>query len=71
METLIVQPKDRKQLSAVKAILKALDVAFKKGEEDETSYLTKSVANKKALNKSIKQAKDGQTVKIAVNDLWK
>lgn len=71
METLIIQPKDRKQLSAVKAILKALDVAFEKGKDDETVYLGKSSANKKALNKSIKQAENGDTVKIAVADLWK
>jgi len=71
METLIIQPKDRKQLSTIKAILKALDVAFKKGEEDETAFLSRSVANKKAINKSIKQAENGQTVKIAVADLWK
>jgi len=71
METLIVQPKDRKQLSAVKAILKALNVAFEKGKDDETEYLSKSSANKKALNKSIKQAESGQTVKVTVADLWK
>ncbi|PWS30035.1 DUF2683 family protein [Pedobacter paludis] len=71
METLIVQPKDRKQLTAIKAILKALDVAFKKGEENDSLYLSKSVANKKALDKSIKQAEKGQTVKIGVADLWK
>ncbi|WP_231490877.1 DUF2683 family protein [Pedobacter sp. Leaf170] len=71
METLIVQPKDRKQLFAVKAILKALDIAFEKGNDDETTYLSKSLANKKALNKSIKQAENGDTVKIAITDLWK
>jgi hypothetical protein len=35
METLIVQPKSKKQLSAVKAILKALDVSFKKTNENQ------------------------------------
>jgi len=55
----------------VKAILRALNVAFEKGKDDETAYLGKSSANKKALNKSIKQAENGDTVKIAVSDLWK
>jgi len=71
MESLIIQPKDRKQLSTIKAILKALDVSFKKVEGDETSFLSQSVANKKAIDHSIQQAKNGQTVKIAVADLWK
>ncbi|NTE01991.1 hypothetical protein G6M26_28065 [Agrobacterium tumefaciens] len=71
MEALIIQPRDKKQLSTIKAILKALDVTFKKVEQDETSYLSQSIANKSALDKSIKQAENGQTVKIAVADLWK
>jgi len=71
METLILKPKDRKQLSAMKAILKALNVAFKKEKDDETGYLSKSSVNKKTLNKSIKQAESGQTVKVTVADLWK
>ncbi|GGE40260.1 hypothetical protein EV200_107266 [Pedobacter psychrotolerans] len=71
MEALIIQPRDKKQLSAIKAILKALDVTFKKVEQDETSYLSQSIANKRALDESIKQAENGQTVKIAVADLWK
>ena len=71
MEALIIQPRDKKQLSAIKAILKALDVTFKKVEQDETSYLSQSIANKRALDGSIKQAENGQTVKIAVADLWK
>lgn len=33
METLIVEPKSQKQLSAIKAVLKALDVNFRKEEE--------------------------------------
>ncbi|QPH39464.1 DUF2683 family protein [Pedobacter endophyticus] len=66
METLIVQPKNRKQLSAIRALLKALDVSFKEAKEDETAYLSRSEDNKQALNKSIKQAESGQTVKVDV-----
>lgn len=33
METLIVKPKNRKQLTAIKAFLKALDVSFRKDDE--------------------------------------
>jgi hypothetical protein len=40
-------------------------------KEDETAYLSKSSVNKNALDKSIKQAENGQTVKIASTDLWK
>lgn len=71
METLIVQPKNRKQLSAIRGVLKALDVSFKEAKEDETAYLSKSEANKQALNKSIKQAESGQTVKVDISNLWK
>lgn len=33
METLIVRPKNQKQLATVQAVLKALDVAFDKEEK--------------------------------------
>jgi hypothetical protein len=59
METLIVHPKSRKQLATVEAILKALDVSFKKEEED--TYNPEFVA---MVLESYKQAKKGEVVTI-------
>ncbi|MGV8878546.1 MAG: DUF2683 family protein [Sphingobacteriaceae bacterium] len=56
METLIVHPKNKKQLDAVEAVLKALNVAFKK---EESSYNPDFVIK---IKKSQQQAKDGKVV---------
>ncbi|HZY37622.1 MAG TPA: DUF2683 family protein [Mucilaginibacter sp.] len=58
METLIVHPKSRKQLATVEAILKALDVSFKKEEEP---YNPEFVA---MILESYKQAQKGEVVTI-------
>ncbi len=58
METLIVHPKSRKQLATVEAILKALDVSFKK---EEDTYNPEFVA---MVLESYKQAKKGEVVTI-------
>lgn len=71
MEALIFQPKDEEQLLALKAFAKALKVPFKSEAMDETAYLSSTVANKKALDESIEQIKNGQTIKIALADLLK
>lgn len=56
METLIVHPKNKKQLDAVEAVLKALNVAFKK---EDSSYNPDFVIK---IKKSQQQAKDGNVV---------
>jgi nitrate reductase assembly molybdenum cofactor insertion protein NarJ len=56
METLIVHPKNQKQLAAVEAVLKALNVAFNK---KESPYNPDFVA---AIKKSQEQAKNGKVV---------
>jgi hypothetical protein len=59
METLIVHPKSRKQLATVEAILKALDVSFKK--EEENSYNPEFVAT---ILESYERAKKGEVITI-------
>jgi hypothetical protein len=59
METLIVQPKNQKQLDAVEAVLKALNVTFKK--EEKSPYNPEFVAK---IKKSQKQIKEGNYVTI-------
>ncbi|WP_426669703.1 DUF2683 family protein [Mucilaginibacter sp. McL0603] len=64
METLIVHPKDKKQLMAITAILKALDVDFKK----ESPYDPEFVA---MIHKGTEDIKNGKGTKIKLEDLWK
>lgn len=40
-------------------------------EESETSYLLSTDANKKHLEESLKQAKEGKTSPVDINNLWK
>jgi hypothetical protein len=65
METLIVHPKDQKQLAAIKAFFKALDVSFEKGKE--SPYDPKFVAK---IKKGEKAAREGKGVKVDMANLW-
>lgn len=65
METLILRPKTKEQLSALKAIAKALKVDF---ETEKSPYDPAFV--KKILDGSA-DVKNGKGVKIAIEDLWK
>jgi hypothetical protein len=70
MSTLTVYPKDEAQEAALKAIFDGFEVRYEI-EPDETEHLMSTKANKIALEKSIKQVEQGDTVKIALDDLWK
>lgn len=65
METLILRPKTKEQLPALKAIARALKVDF---ETEKSPY-------DPAFIKDILQAREdfnnGKSVKIAIEDLWK
>jgi len=64
METLIVQPKTKKQLLAVEAVLQALNVSFKK----EKSY---SPAFKDEIAKGEENIKNGRLTRIKdVHNIW-
>ena len=66
MESLIVDPKNQKQLTATKAFLKALDVSFKK--EPSSPYNPEFVAK---IKRGEKASKAGKGVKVDVENLWK
>ncbi len=66
METIIVHPKNQKQLATVEAILKAIDVEFEK--EKDSPYNAEFVAK---IKKSEKNFKEGKFITIKVEDLWK
>ena len=72
METLIVQPKTKEQLTALKAIMKALKVDFKTEKRmDETEKILANPAMAKRLDESIQQIKDGKGVKVSLDEIWK
>jgi hypothetical protein len=65
METIIMHPKNKEQLTALKAIAKVLKVQF---ETEEVSYNPDFV--KKVLQ-GRKDIQNGKGVKIDVENLWK
>ncbi len=65
METLIVQPKTKEQLTALKAFIKALKIDFKS---------EKSPCNPDFVEKILQgreDIKNGKGIRIASKDLWK
>jgi len=66
METLIVQPKDKEQLAALKAIMKALKIDYKT-EKSEKVY-SEDFVNK--MKKSEEDLKEGRTTQINPADIW-
>lgn len=67
METLIVQPKNKEQLTALKAIMKALKVDFKTEKNAEKPYNSEFVAKMKQAEEDVKA---GRTTKIEPADIW-
>ncbi|WP_175635704.1 DUF2683 family protein [Pedobacter ghigonis] len=65
METLIIHPKNKEQLSAIKAFIKALKIDF---TTEKSRYKPEFVAK---IKRSQAQMKAEKGVKIAVEDLWK
>ncbi|MES2266751.1 MAG: DUF2683 family protein [Bacteroidota bacterium] len=65
METLIVQPKTKEQLVALKAFIKALKIDFK---SEKTPYDPEFVEK---ILQGKEDIKNGKGVKIATEDLWK
>jgi hypothetical protein len=65
METMILHPKNKEQLSALKAIAKALKIDF---ETKKSTYDPEFV---KDILQAREDIKNGKGVKIAIEDLWK
>jgi len=57
---------DASQIEALKAVMKALKIKFEVAKH--VPYNSEFVAK---IEESRQQAKDGKTVKIALDDLWK
>jgi hypothetical protein len=67
METLIVHPKSKEQLTALKAIMKALKVDFKTEKATKDEY---SPEFGKKMKSSEDDIKAGRTTKIEPADIW-
>ena len=65
METLIAHPKNKEQLTALKAFVKAMKIDF---ETAKSPYNPEFVEK---IKRSQEQMKAGKGVSIAVEDLWK
>lgn len=66
--TFIAHPKTEEESKAIKAFLKALDINFEETTEEESPYDPEFVAK---IQKSRKQAREGKTVNIDLDDIWK
>lgn len=86
MGTLIVHPKNKEQLSVLKAFMKALKISFEESKSDLPTYGSEVVSensqvkevkepyNKNFLNKINKsedEFKSGKFTAIKTKDLWK
>ncbi len=65
MTYLIVHPNSNDKLTAIKAVLKALDVDF---DEASTPYNPDFVSK---INEGEEDIKAGRTVKVSLDNLWK
>jgi hypothetical protein len=73
MSTLTIHPVDMDQETAIKMFLDALHVSYSASRKDmdETDYLSASPAMKEHLDKAARQEKNGEGVKITLDDIWK
>lgn len=65
METLIIHPKNKEQLAAVKAFVKALKIDFTTKKSPYNPDFVKEILKAK------EDIKNGKGVKLAIEDLWK
>ena len=69
METIIIHPKDKEQLSAFKKFFKTMNVSFeKKKKKKESPYDSEFVAE---ILQARKDSKNGLGTFIKPEDLWK
>jgi hypothetical protein len=64
--TLIVHPSNTQELSVIKAFFEALKIKFEVAKD--SPYDPEFVAK---IENSRKQAAEGKTVKISLDDIWK
>ncbi len=68
METIILHPKNKEQLNLFEQLANALKVPFEKNQKERSHYSPEFEAK---MKESIKQAREGKTVKMNLDDIWK
>jgi len=68
METITIHPKNKDQAILFEQLANALKVPFEKNKKEPNHYNAEFVAK---MKESRKQAKEGKTVKINLDDIWK
>ncbi|MGI4022141.1 MAG: DUF2683 family protein [Janthinobacterium lividum] len=66
MESIIIHPQNKEQLTALEIVLKAMNIPFER--EEESPYNTEFVAK---INRGEKAAKKGKGMRVDVANLWK
>lgn len=68
METIIIHPKNEEQSNLFEQLANVLKVPFEKNKKERKHYNPEFVAK---MKESRKQASEGKTVKINLDDIWK
>lgn len=68
MELITIHPKNKKQATLFEQLAKILKVPFEKTKKTGSSYNPEFVAK---MRESRKQAREGKTVKINLDEIWK
>ena len=68
METITIHPKNKEQASLFEQLAKTLKVPFEKSEKKVNHYNAEFEAK---MRESRKQAAQGKTVKINLDEIWK
>ena len=69
METLIVQPKNKEQLAALKAIMKVLKVDFKTEKSTKSPYNAEFIAKMKQSEEDVTAGRTTKIEPIAISNL--
>ena len=68
MESITIHPRNKEQASLFEQLAKTLKVPFEKEKKPASPYNREFVAK---MRESRKQAKEGKTVKISLEEIWK
>ena len=68
MESIIIHPKNKEQANLFEQLANVLKVPFEKNNNGGTHYNPEFVEK---MKESRKQAREGKTVKIKLDDIWK
>ncbi len=68
MEAIIIHPQNKQLANLFEQLAKTLNVPFEKTKDAKSPYNAEFVAK---MKESRKQAREGKTVKINLDEIWK